>query len=719
MFRTERTKVHVILASLHLFLLSPFESSSFQLILSPASPFVNEGISRRYDERRNFRQLSRKHNLSSLNSLRYGEDSRTKRIMEKTSSKGQTGGAGGMSTWSAFVRTEQNWKRLRDSEPFKYDVKSMRLTQHGKPQPFQFVTSDGAIGNPNSWEKLRSQSGNVDHDVIVCGGTLGIFVARALQLKGHNVCVIERGQLRGREQEWNISMDELLELVDLEVLTIDDIDEAVTTEFPTCRSGFKNREADTTGSYFENGIGYECETADVLNLGVAPGILIENVKRRFIDAGGAIRESTAIQAIAISDMLGAVVDLGEGNESITARLVVDCMGNASPISQQQRYGRKPDGVCCVVGSCAGGYDKTTNLKGDIIYTNSEIQNKGEEGMLQYFWEAFPVGIGRKGKQPGTSDIKTTYMFTYLDADKERPDLLTMMEDYWDLLPIYQPSIKDPEKDLDIERVLFAYFPTYRDSPLKPEWSRIISVGDASGIQSPLSFGGFGALTRHLGRISGAISEALENDCLHKDDLSLINAYLPNLSAAWMFQKAMSVRIGQEVDTKFVNRLLATNFQQLDEMGVNTIKPFLQDVVRFDGLLGSLARSFVADPLFMPQIVGHVGIPTLLEWLGHVGMIGLYTVADTVVSPVLSGVVETFERDPRKRFRLRRQMEAWKFGSGGDYKLPSGKNESKEYMVESSFNEDMVSRKDQALSPQVFTTKETETKTEIVTTSFLK
>ena len=35
------------------------------------------------------------------------------------------------------------------------------------------------------------------------------------------------------------------------------------------------------------------------------------------------------------------------------------------------------------------------------------------------------------------------------------------------------------------------------------------VGDASGIQSPLSFGGFGALSRHLGRLAGAIKEAVE------------------------------------------------------------------------------------------------------------------------------------------------------------------------------------------------------------------
>merc|ERR1712113_692530 len=105
---------------------------------------------------------------------------------------------------------------------------------------------------------------------------------------------------------------------------------------------------------------------------------------------------------------------------------------------------------------------------------------------------------------------------------------TLMEDYWDLLPIYQPSISNPEIDLAVKRVLFAFFPTYRDSPLKPAWDRILAVGDASGIQSPLSFGGFGALTRHLGRISHAIVEAVEGDCLSKEELGKINDYQPNL-----------------------------------------------------------------------------------------------------------------------------------------------------------------------------------------------
>ena len=462
------------------------------------------------------------------------------------------------------------------------------------------------------------------------------------------------------------------------------------------------------GSYFDNGeIGYECYIPNVLNLGVSPSILIENVAARFRSMGGTVLENCALKSIAISESIGAALELNpldksDNNSSnsnrldsdynqrndeniITTKLVLDCMGNASPISRQQRYGRKPDGVCAVVGTCAGGYEKETNLLGDIIYTNTEIQvinekqrnNKGEggetggsnESRLQYFWEAFPVGIGgSNGMEPGSSDVKTTYMFTYMDASVERPSLSTLMDDYWQLLPIYQPSITNVETDLDVKRVLFAYFPTYRDSPLRPQWSRLLAVGDASGIQSPLSFGGFGALTRHLGRISSAVAEAIEYDLMHKDDLGMINAYAPNLSAAWMFQKAMSVRIGQGVDPKFVNRLLATNFEVMHNMGVqSTMMPFLQDVVRIDGLVGSLARSFVADPTFMPQIVAHVGVPTLVEWLGHVGMIATYHALHTAVSPILEPIVETtMKNNPKERYLWRRRMDAWKYGSGNDY-----------------------------------------------------
>merc|ERR1712151_1395766 len=134
--------------------------------------------------------------------------------------EGQATGAGGISTWDGFLRVEENWSKLKQSEPFIYDSKSLREDQNGIKRPPQFVTTDGATGNPRCWAKLREcqqqQQGEndkkkLDYDIVICGGTLGIFFATALQIKGNNVCVVEAGKLRGREQEWNISMDELEE----------------------------------------------------------------------------------------------------------------------------------------------------------------------------------------------------------------------------------------------------------------------------------------------------------------------------------------------------------------------------------------------------------------------------------------------------------------------------------------------------------------------------
>ena len=179
----------------------------------------------------------------------------TQRIMERassssSSSSSSTGGAGAgsASTWEAFQRTEANWDRLKSSSPSQSSSSTMPI----------FITDDGARGNPKCWEKLRNSLAvldisndaaipSLDYDVTVCGGTLGIFIATALLAKTPTlrVAVIEAAKLCGRDQEWNISRKELDELVGLGVLTEHDLEMAITTEFPGCRAGFKNREGES------------------------------------------------------------------------------------------------------------------------------------------------------------------------------------------------------------------------------------------------------------------------------------------------------------------------------------------------------------------------------------------------------------------------------------------------------------------------------------------
>ncbi|CAM9997093.1 unnamed protein product [Ectocarpus sp. 8 AP-2014] len=135
------------------------------------------------------------------------------------------------------------------------------------------------------------------------------------------------------------------------------------------------------------------------------------------------------------------------------------------------------------------------------------------------------------------------------------------------------------------------------------------------MQSPLSFGGFACLTRHVKRISEALSEALEGDLLDKESLGLVNAYQPSLTSTWMFQKSMSVGVGERVNANLIVDLLANNFKSMDKLGNPVLKPFLQDVVQFGPLARVLAGVTLDAPLSIPPLLLHVGIVPLADWIG--------------------------------------------------------------------------------------------------------
>lgn len=65
---------------------------------------------------------------------------------------------------------------------------------------------------------------------------------------------------------------------------------------------------------------------------------------------------------------GVVLNLASVSISqrLTSRILLDCMGNGSPIVRQIRHGQKPDGACLVVGTLAEGF--TENSFSDLIYT---------------------------------------------------------------------------------------------------------------------------------------------------------------------------------------------------------------------------------------------------------------------------------------------------------------------------------------------------------------
>jgi lycopene cyclase CruP len=156
--------------------------------------------------------------------------------------------------------------------------------------------------------------GDKDFDAIVCGGTLGIFIACALQHRGWRVAIIEQGILRGRAQEWNISRKELNAFLELDLLTEAELETAIATIYNPARVGFQG--------------GKDLWVRDILNIGVDPVYLLEVLKQKFLDAGGILLEKTAFkQAIAYADGVAVEVALtpspspvGEGNKRITGQL---------------------------------------------------------------------------------------------------------------------------------------------------------------------------------------------------------------------------------------------------------------------------------------------------------------------------------------------------------------------------------------------------------------
>ena len=94
---------------------------------------------------------------------------------------------------------------------------------------FWSALREGKLDAPEVVSNNTANIGQTDTDIVICGGTLGILLGAALQQRGWSVTLIERGILRGREQEWNISRNELQTFVDLELLTEAELQKAIAS----------------------------------------------------------------------------------------------------------------------------------------------------------------------------------------------------------------------------------------------------------------------------------------------------------------------------------------------------------------------------------------------------------------------------------------------------------------------------------------------------------
>lgn len=225
---------------------------------------------------------------------------------------------------------------------------------------------------------------------------------------------------------------------------------------------------------------------------------------------------------------------------------------------------------------------------------------------QLIWELFP----------GAGPEITVYLFHYHQVNAENPgSLLEMYEDFFTILPEYRRCDMDR---LVWRKPTFGYIPgqfTVTSTDRVVAFDRLIAIGDAASLQSPLIFTGFGSLVRNLPRLTDLLDTALKHDLLDPDSLSRIRAYQSNVAVTWLFSKGMMVPTGMQLPPARINSTLNTFFGLLANEPPEVADTFIKDRtnwITFNRLAIVAAKQ---NPALLWWIWQIAGAKDLCRWLG--------------------------------------------------------------------------------------------------------
>ncbi|OIP76572.1 MAG: flavin-dependent dehydrogenase [Oscillatoriales cyanobacterium CG2_30_44_21] len=443
----------------------------------------------------------------------------------------------------------------------------------------------------------------LDYDIVYLGGALGAIHAAMMAKLGYRICLVERIPFGRMNREWNISRAEFQNLIDFGLFTKEEFEMMITAEYI---DGF-NKFFDSNNP--PNLKAKVLHTPTVLNIAIDTNRLLEICSKKLHQYGAVICDRTEFEKVVINPQ-GATIfakNLETGVPvTITSRLVIDAMGSASAIAQQLNAGQAFDSVCPTVGAVLEGIDKQVwdSQYGDVLFSHGDI-SRGR----QLIWELFPA----------EKDELTVYLFHYHQVHPENPgSLLEMYEDFFTILPEYRRC--DMGK-LTWKKATFGYITGHyslNEDSKKCAFDRILAIGDAASLQSPLVFTGFGSLVRNLPRLATLLDTALKHDLLKADDLSQINAYQSNIAVTWLFSKGMMVPTGVHLPPERVNSMLNTFFGLLANEPQAISDRFIKD--RLNWLMFNRLAIIAAsqNPRLIFWILEMAGTKDLLRWLSSYG-----------------------------------------------------------------------------------------------------
>ncbi|MGD2181093.1 NAD(P)/FAD-dependent oxidoreductase [Lusitaniella coriacea] len=468
--------------------------------------------------------------------------------------------------------------------------KRWRDSTRNPQQPKQVIFEQSTPPNPAS----------LTYDLIYIGGALGVIHAAVMAQLGYRVLLIERLPFGRMNREWNISRGEFQSLLDLGLFTQEEFESVIAREYI---DGFNKFFDGNNPPHLKAKI---LHTPTVLNIALDSDKLLQLCGEKLRQAGGEIWDETEFIRADVGEERVTVqlMELTTGKaKQASGRLLVDAMGTASPIAWQLNGGRAFDSVCPTVGAVVSGFDAEVwdADYGDVLNSHGDI-SRGR----QLIWELFP----------GEGEDLTIYLFHYHQVHPQNPgSLLEMYEDFFTILPEYRRCALEK---LEWKKPTFGYIPGHfsvgsRDRAIA--FNRLVAIGDAASLQSPLVFTGFGSLVRNLSRLTTLLKTALEHDLLSAEHLNSIRAYQSNIAVTWLFSKGMMVPTGVSLPPERVNAMLNTFFGLLALEPPEVADTFIKDKFSWLTFNRLALKAAAMNPRLIPWIWEQAGTPDMLRWLG--------------------------------------------------------------------------------------------------------
>lgn len=444
-----------------------------------------------------------------------------------------------------------------------------------------------------------------EFDIIYAGGTLGLLHAAVMAMKyKRRVLVFDAHTVGKTHRDWNISDDELQEFIRAKLFTKEEIETAVVNRYKTGFVKFYdgNSRVKTPPLFMDNVLDVAIEADILLNLAVKK---LKKTDSEIINNLRFVRSYIQKDRILIE-----CEDLKIGKPKIfSAKLFVDATGTNSAVSRQINRGRSITHVCPTVGTVAKGFSHGQNENqvdfsvGEILVSTEDISEN-----RQLIWEGF---AGNPSK-----DEYTTYLFFY-DSVESKADksLFRLFEDYFEKLPDY----KKKSYGWKVVKPVFGYIPSVHHkgwkNVKKTSTERILLVGDAAGLSSPLTFCGFGSHVRNLRRLTEATERVFKENLFDEKTLENINAYEPRV--AQMSSLAEFMRPMPKSKSSVVNETMNAVMLALSKLDAKISRELFQDRMPFSSFKKVLAKTAALHPKVFKLMFEHLGVKGSFWWIAKI------------------------------------------------------------------------------------------------------